>query len=157
MSLLVTWIMGLMSTDMMCLFIAQSKQYLMLWIQVNTHVDISLLAGKKGMALEKGYQKKIMKGKLSIREILKAFRERGRWTSFPGDSRMIRETSHVFEGHVSGSSSKTVGAENGVFSPRIKREKGKFHAYKTNICWPCCVAYRPGYFIKVSLTHEPRI
>ena len=31
----------------------------------------------------------------SIREILEAFREGGIWPSFPGDSRMIREESHV--------------------------------------------------------------
>ena len=36
-----------------------------------------------------------MIGNFSIREILETFRECGIWSSFPGDSRMIREESHV--------------------------------------------------------------
>ena len=36
-----------------------------------------------------------MIGNFSIREIIEAFREWGIWSSFPGDSRMIREESHV--------------------------------------------------------------
>ena len=36
-----------------------------------------------------------MIGKFSIREILEAFLEAGRWSSFPGSSRAIREESHV--------------------------------------------------------------
>ena len=36
-----------------------------------------------------------MIGYFSIREILEAFRECGIWSSFPGDSQMIREESHV--------------------------------------------------------------
>ena len=38
-----------------------------------------------------------MIGNFSIREILEAFRECGIWSSFPGDSRMIREESHVWK------------------------------------------------------------
>ena len=39
---------------------------------------------------------KNMIGKFSIREILEAFLEAGRWSSFPGSSRAIREESHVW-------------------------------------------------------------
>ena len=38
-----------------------------------------------------------------------------------------------FIGHISGSSSKTAGAGNGVFLPRINREKVKFYADTDNI------------------------
>ena len=38
---------------------------------------------------------KNMIGKFSIREILEAFLEAGRWSSFPGSSRAIREESYV--------------------------------------------------------------
>ena len=36
-----------------------------------------------------------MIGKFSIRETLEAFLEAGRWSSFPGSSRAMREESHV--------------------------------------------------------------
>ena len=60
-----------------------------------------------------------------------------------------------FKGHISGSSSKTAGAENGVFLPKKNREKVKFYADRDNIFLSCCVANTS--FNKALITYESRM
>ena len=62
-----------------------------------------------------------------------------------------------FKGHISGSSSKTANAENGMFLPGINKEKVKIYADTDNIFLSGCVANTFAYFIKISITYASRI